>query len=353
MATETEASKIIGVLSHRTEFIECLLDEPKNKQEFVEELDVSRSTANRAIRELEAVGFIEYQDIGYRLTLCGGLAVQEYQAFEDSIETCITQTSNMTTISEAVGIITQRIGFAECLLDKPMDKQELVEELGVSRSTVDRSTRNLELLGLIEYQDGELAVTERGEEAIQEYQRLEDLFGNHSEMNAFLQWMPDSEFGLDLAQLVDADIVLPEPGDPWTMVNRHVKALRQMNTGQITLPLTGLYAMEALHERLTQTDARCEVIVVPVVADAFQSNPDYAELHEEMVDTGRFEVHVHDGDIPYYLGILDDTVQMGVNEDGEPRGLLETDSEEVREWAENRYESYKQEAEPLSQSISA
>jgi hypothetical protein len=72
-----------------------------------------------------------------------------------------------------------------------------------------------------------------------------------------------------------------------------------------------------------------------------------------MVDTGRFEVHVHDGDIPYYLGILDDTVQMGVNEDGEPRGLLETDSEEVREWAENRYESYKQEAEPLSQSISA
>ena len=41
-------------------------------------------------------------------------------------------------------------------------------------------------------------------------------------------------------------------------------------------------------------------------------------------------------------------MQVGVDEDGEPRGLLETDSEEVREWAENKYDSYKQEAEALS-----
>ena len=83
MVTET-ASNIIGVLSHRIEFIDCLLDGPKTKPEFVEELDISRSTANRAVRELESVGFLEYQDTGYRLILCGRLAAQEYQAFKDS-----------------------------------------------------------------------------------------------------------------------------------------------------------------------------------------------------------------------------------------------------------------------------
>ena len=90
------------------------------------------------------------------------------------------------------------------------------------------------------------------------------------------------------------------------------------------------------------------MVVVPEVAEMFQSNPDYVELFNGMVDTGRFEVHVHGGGMLYYIGILDDTVQMGVDEDGEPRGLLETDSEEVREWAENKYDSYKQEAEVLS-----
>jgi hypothetical protein len=90
------------------------------------------------------------------------------------------------------------------------------------------------------------------------------------------------------------------------------------------------------------------VVVVPEVAEMFQSNPDYVELFEGMVDTGRFEVYVCGSGIPYYLGIFDRTVQIGVNENGEPRGLLETDSEEVREWAERKYDSCKQEAEVLS-----
>jgi hypothetical protein len=125
-----------------------------------------------------------------------------------------------------------------------------------------------------------------------------------SKMNAFLRWIPESEFDLDLAQLADADIVLPEPGDPLAMVNRHVQILKQMDDARIILLLTGLHAMKALHKRLTQADAQSEVVVIPEVAEMFQSNSDYVELVEGMIDTGRFEVYMHgDG---------------GADEDGEP-----------------------------------
>ena len=45
-----------------------------------------------------------------------------------------------------------------------------------------------------------------------------------SKMSAFLRWIPESEFDLDLAQLADADIVLPEPGDPLAMVSPIISA---------------------------------------------------------------------------------------------------------------------------------
>ena len=38
---------------------------------------------------------------------------------------------------------------------------------------------------------------------------------------------------------------------------------------------------------------------------------------------------------------------MGVDEDGEPRALLETADSDMRSWSEKRFEEYKQEAEPV------
>jgi hypothetical protein len=39
---------------------------------------------------------------------------------------------------------------------------------------------------------------------------------------------------------------------------------------------------------------------------------------------------------------------MGVDEDGEPRGILETDSVEVKNWAEGKYDEYRQRAEKIT-----
>lgn len=84
------------------------------------------------------------------------------------------------------------------------------------------------------------------------------------------------------------------------------------------------------------------------VAQVLQSKEEYADLVEEMEETGRIEIRVVNDSIPYYVGLLDETVQIGVeDDDGVPRALLETDSDEAREWAEQTYERYRQASEPL------
>jgi hypothetical protein len=68
-----------------------------------------------------------------------------------------------------------------------------------------------------------------------------------------------------------------------------------------------------------------------------------------MLATDRFDLSVYDGEVPYYLGVLDETVQIGVeDENGMPRALLETDVEGLGEWASDTYAQYRERSTPFS-----
>lgn len=67
-------------LRSRSHFLRRLR-RPRRKCELSEELDESRSTIDRALRELEAAGFVERDDPGYRTTLAGELTLAEYDRY--------------------------------------------------------------------------------------------------------------------------------------------------------------------------------------------------------------------------------------------------------------------------------
>lgn len=242
---------------------------------------------------------------------------------------------------DIIDMLLHRFEVVESLLEDPKHKRDLVECTDLSRSTVDRATKELETAGLIEYIDGRFIVTSFGEHAEAEFSGFVDTLRLREQLDSFLQWVPDSEQDFDLDMVADADIALPEPGNPYNMVNKHVQALEEADTVQAVLPVTGLHAFEVAHEAVVENGADYEFVVVPEVAETHRSNPNYAPLYEEMVKTGRFNSYIYDGEIPYYLGLLDETVQIGVDDEGEPRALLETDSKEMQEWTKSEYEWYK------------
>lgn len=78
------------VIRSRFSVVDALRATPRQKPELGEHLDVSRSTIDRAIRELESAGLVAREDDGYAVTLYGSLLAERYEAF-------LRETDDVTT----------------------------------------------------------------------------------------------------------------------------------------------------------------------------------------------------------------------------------------------------------------
>lgn len=77
---------VFDVLRSRTALLVALSEEAKSPTELTTELSVSRSTVDRALRELEDVGFVTTTDGIVRVTLSGRLAIETYTDFVENLD---------------------------------------------------------------------------------------------------------------------------------------------------------------------------------------------------------------------------------------------------------------------------
>ena len=213
-----------------------------------------------------------------------------------------------------------------------LTRNELRDRLDASRTTVGRNLEALRDQGLVTKGNCEYALTRAGEIVTGDVLDLAGTIEIARELKPLLEWVPDGALDIDLRHFADATVLAPEPGDLWSMVNHHVQVIRRTEYDRNVLNVIGLHGYETGYGKIVEGSAHTELVVTP-----------------EMLNTGRFEIHVYDGRIPYSISILDGTVQLGATDyDGQPRALLESDAEAVREWATAKYEAYKREAEPFS-----
>jgi tetratricopeptide (TPR) repeat protein/DNA-binding transcriptional ArsR family regulator len=85
----------IDLVAKRVDLLEALAAGPRYKPALVEATGDSRSTVDRAIRDLEAAGLAERTDEGFRATLAGRLAAERYRAF----------VAEETSVLDAVGFL--------------------------------------------------------------------------------------------------------------------------------------------------------------------------------------------------------------------------------------------------------
>ena len=229
MAMEATPSEIVDVLSHREDLVRCLLNRPKSKQELVEELDISRSTVDRATRELESLDLTECSENGYELTLYGRLTTESYSEFQERIAGVYRTWHPIESpppIARTVAILKQRFELMECLLVDPLDKRDLVDELDVSRSTIDRGIRDLECLRLIERSAEGLVSTQCGRELLCEYEGLESELEDLLAARKLLVIL-DADAHIDSIILEDAEVILANDAVPHYPGTRMLDMLRE------------------------------------------------------------------------------------------------------------------------------
>jgi tetratricopeptide (TPR) repeat protein/predicted transcriptional regulator len=100
---------VAEVLARRADVLEHL-DEPRSKPALVEAVSVSRSTVDRAIRELEHHGLVRRVDGGYVRTETGGLCDECYRTFR-------SRTGDIGRAREALAELPPSATLAAALLD--------------------------------------------------------------------------------------------------------------------------------------------------------------------------------------------------------------------------------------------
>lgn len=228
-------------------------------------------------------------------------------------------------------------------------RRELRDDLDASRTTVKRNLDALVERGWLRNTGRKYTITPCGEYIATEFGELVEAIRIVRELEPFMEWVEANDFAFDLGELVDAEIVVANGGDPYAPVNKHVETLQTADEVRALLPSVGHEAMKVSVERIREADPEYEMVVEPDCAETLQTDPQYAPLLDVAITAGAVELFLYEGEFPYYLGILDSTVQIGAeDDDGIPRALLETESDTVREWAERTFTEYRSEAVPIT-----
>lgn len=228
-----------------------------------------------------------------------------------------------------------------------LEKGDLKTAVDGVRTTLTRNLEALEDRGWIHEDGRQYSITPSGEAVIEDFLGCVETVAAVSKLEALFRWVDPEAFDLDPRLLADADLVVAEPSAPYAMIDRHVARLREMEHCRVLLPITGLHAGEVSAEQIVDGGASAEVVVAEDVAEIHRSDPQYAAMVQEMVDTGRVEYYVFDGEMPYSIALIDEYVQIVVTEGDEPRALVETTAEDVYEWGAETFEAYKRQSKPM------
>lgn len=247
---------------------------------------------------------------------------------------------------ELLELGNRRFDVLERLADGPASKPTLVDDLDVSRSTVNRALRELEEWHLVERTDEGHVPTLSGRllaDALDRY--LGDL-STLAEANRLLAELPaDTRVPVEL--LRGAAVHHPTPPSPnraLNLVREHVE--RADRTRCLVGALADKYAAEFFRNRIEAGMEFEAVFDDDLVSFLLAERRTAIRTYVEGGDVYTVE------DIPYSLVITegDDVACQFVvyDDDGALAGLLVNDDPTAVEWAESTFERYREGATPLA-----
>jgi hypothetical protein len=156
------------------------------------------------------------------------------------------------------------------------------------------------------------------------------------------QWLPDEDSGFTIEMCSDAVVTVARADNPYAPINRFLTLIRE--TDQFRFVGSDIALLEPCHDEFCQRvidGMQTEIIDPPRVATYIRST--YPELSSKTLASGNLTVRLHDALPPYGVGIFDDRIAIcGHDPDSvSVRVLLDTDSQEAREWAESTFSYYR------------
>lgn len=236
--------------------------------------------------------------------------------------------------------------LASLYRDPPLTRGELADRCGAARVTIGRNIEKLRDRGIVREGADGFDLTALGAALAGNFVAMAETVSVADRVEPVLRHVPREAFDLDLRALADAEVTVSTRADPYAPVARHERTLEEATRVRSVIPATGQEPLATVADRVVDGSLELELVLSPDVAATFRSGA-YRDDVERLLRSDDATVLVYDGDVPYYLGIVDGTVQIGVDDDGIPRALAESAAEAVEDWAEETYRSYRSDAAPF------
>lgn len=242
--------------------------------------------------------------------------------------------------------VLRRLPFLTELRGGPRTRRDLAETLGLSRSTVYRATTELTEAGLVERREGRHALTGSGEAVTCDAGRFRNRAISAWRLAPLYETLAGCPVEIDPGPFADATVTVAAPDAPYAPVRRFASLVGETDElAGFDTTAVDPSGFRYLADRI-RGGMVTEVVYEPPVVERL------AATHPEEVETlaacDHLEVLVHD-DLPFGLALFDDRVGLGgyETETGVLRTYVDTDDPDALAWAEDVYERYRAEAEPV------
>ena len=243
--------------------------------------------------------------------------------------------------ADLLRLLAHRGALLERVAEGTNDRRDLVAELAVSRSTVNRGIKDLLDAGLlVEGSDG-FALTRYGRLALEVYRTGEQL----ARVEPLLEWLPAD---LPLATIRNAEVVFTEPPVPQRPVD-DIRSMIEGATEALALaPAVYPTIVESTVEAVERSGLSATVVVDETVLEGLWS--ERPDVMEAGVATEGYTLLATERAVPFGLLVVDDRLaSIGAHDDaGRLLGLLINEDRETIEWAEATFEAYRRSAEDAS-----
>jgi predicted transcriptional regulator len=253
-----------------------------------------------------------------------------------------------TGSADVVRLLLRRSTLLARLSTEPATKRDLVEQLDVSRSTVDRAVRELAEVRLVDRGPDGVALTLPGRLALETFRECLDVTAGVVEAAPMLEAL-SRDTGIDPAMLQDPRVVGTEQHTPQRPVDEFTSLVQRADVVRCVLAAYVPEHVTACCERAADHDLDAEIVFAKPVLSSL--TPD-AETALRRAARGTLSAYRLDDTAPYSLVVAEDgdAVRAGVlvADDSGVRGFVSNDDPAAVSWADREFDRWRSSATPAS-----
>ena len=235
------------------------------------------------------------------------------------------------------------------IAEGPQTRQQLREDLSMSRTTLGRVLKGFEERNLIRPTGQGYTTTPAADAILERFVPLLETVEGIQNLDEAIEWLPSPARSVDLRHFRDAEITTSTPENPAASFDRGLELIGEADTYRgLTSTAIPSY-VQVLHEGMVQNRLHVEGVIKASFLETLRNDPERAGPWYDFAEADA--IWVYEGSVPINMHLLEDSVLiwLGEHEEGdlEVYGLLESKNTSVLSWAESLYEEYRTEADPL------